>query len=158
MRHGLNTERYGVSFRIQSECGKTRTSITPNTDSFYTSRVDQIFNIGESSMSVTFQSGSSQEGIKPYKEIFCKTSFHCSGKGNWMEIASHCNECVSKATFKPETFLLVESVYNFLRFICFLQILFKRKHQACKLAFSWILTLVALSTFQRTLLPDQKRF
>ena len=33
---GLNTERYGVSLRIQSECRKIRTSITPNTDTFYT--------------------------------------------------------------------------------------------------------------------------
>ena len=26
---------YGVSYRIQSECGKIRTRITPNTDTFY---------------------------------------------------------------------------------------------------------------------------
>ena len=41
---GLNTERYGVSLRIQSECGKIRTrktprkirtSKTPNTDTFH---------------------------------------------------------------------------------------------------------------------------
>ena len=32
---GLNTERSGVSLRIQSECGKIRTRITPNTDIFY---------------------------------------------------------------------------------------------------------------------------
>ena len=32
---GLNTERYGVSVRIQSEYGKMRTRITPNTDTFY---------------------------------------------------------------------------------------------------------------------------
>ena len=32
---GLNAERYGVSLRIQSECGKTRTKITPNTDTFH---------------------------------------------------------------------------------------------------------------------------
>ena len=32
---GLNTERYGVSFRIQFECGKIRTRITLNTDTFY---------------------------------------------------------------------------------------------------------------------------
>ena len=31
----LNTERYSVSLRIQSECGKIRTRITPNTDTFY---------------------------------------------------------------------------------------------------------------------------
>ena len=32
---GLNTEKYGVSLRIQSECGKTRTRITSNRDTFY---------------------------------------------------------------------------------------------------------------------------
>ena len=32
---GLNTERYGVSLRIQSECRKMRTRTTPNTDTFY---------------------------------------------------------------------------------------------------------------------------
>ena len=29
---GLNTERFGVSLRIQSECGKIRTRIIPNTN------------------------------------------------------------------------------------------------------------------------------
>ena len=32
---GLNTERYGVSLQIQSECGKMRTTITPNRDTFH---------------------------------------------------------------------------------------------------------------------------
>ena len=32
---GLNRERYGVSLRIQSICGKIRTRITPNVDAFY---------------------------------------------------------------------------------------------------------------------------
>ena len=32
---GLNTERYATSLRIQSECRKMRTGITPNTDTFY---------------------------------------------------------------------------------------------------------------------------
>ena len=32
---GLNTEKYGVSLRIQSKCGKVRTKITPNTYTFY---------------------------------------------------------------------------------------------------------------------------
>ena len=32
---GLNTERYSVSIRIQSECGKMQTRITPNTDTFH---------------------------------------------------------------------------------------------------------------------------
>ena len=31
---GLNTERYSVSLRIQSECRKIRTRITPNTYTF----------------------------------------------------------------------------------------------------------------------------
>ena len=33
---GLTTERYSVSYRIQSECGKVRTRKTPNTDSSHT--------------------------------------------------------------------------------------------------------------------------
>ena len=32
---GLNTERYSVFLRLQSECGKIRTRKTPNTDTFY---------------------------------------------------------------------------------------------------------------------------
>ena len=32
---GLNMERYSVSLRMQSECRKIRTGITPNTDTFY---------------------------------------------------------------------------------------------------------------------------
>ena len=32
---GLNTERYSVSLRIQSECGKIPTRITSNTGTFY---------------------------------------------------------------------------------------------------------------------------
>ena len=31
----LNMERYRISLRIQSECGKMRTRITPNTDIFH---------------------------------------------------------------------------------------------------------------------------
>ena len=34
----LNTERHSVSLRIQSECGKMRPRITPNTDTFYAVR------------------------------------------------------------------------------------------------------------------------
>ena len=32
---GLNSERYSTYLRIQSECGKIRTRITPNRDTFY---------------------------------------------------------------------------------------------------------------------------
>ena len=34
-------ERYGVSLRIQSEYGKMRTRITPNTDTFYAVRTNE---------------------------------------------------------------------------------------------------------------------
>ena len=32
---GLDTERYGVSLRIHSECGKMRTRKAPNKDTFH---------------------------------------------------------------------------------------------------------------------------
>ena len=32
---GMDVERYGVSLCTQFECGKMRTRITPNTDTFY---------------------------------------------------------------------------------------------------------------------------
>ena len=35
---GLHTERYSVSLRIQSECGKIRTTKTPNIDNFHAVR------------------------------------------------------------------------------------------------------------------------
>ena len=34
---GLNTERHSVSLRVRSECGKIRTRVTSNTDTFYKS-------------------------------------------------------------------------------------------------------------------------
>ena len=40
---GLNTERYGVSIRIQSECGKIRTRKTPNTETFHTLQMKDYF-------------------------------------------------------------------------------------------------------------------
>ena len=36
---GLNVERYSVSLRIQSECGKMQARITPNTDTFYVAQI-----------------------------------------------------------------------------------------------------------------------
>ena len=41
---GLNTERYGVCVRIQSECEKMRTRKTPNTETF---EAVEIWNYGE---------------------------------------------------------------------------------------------------------------
>ena len=39
----LNTERYGVSLRIQSDCGKMRTRITPNTNTFHSVLIMKVF-------------------------------------------------------------------------------------------------------------------
>ena len=39
---GLNTERYSVSLRIQSELGKTQTRKTLNMDTFHTSKIRLI--------------------------------------------------------------------------------------------------------------------
>ena len=39
---GLNTERYGVSLCIQSECQKIRTRITPNMDTFHITKLCKI--------------------------------------------------------------------------------------------------------------------
>ena len=47
---GLNTERYSVSLRIQSECGKIRTRKTSNTDTFHAvifTRGEKNFLLGE---------------------------------------------------------------------------------------------------------------
>ena len=41
---GLNTEKYSVSLRIQSECGKMRSRLTPNTDTFYAVPENRISN------------------------------------------------------------------------------------------------------------------
>ena len=40
---GLNTERYRVSLRIQSECWKIGSRITPNMDNFHVVAVMLIF-------------------------------------------------------------------------------------------------------------------
>ena len=49
---GVNTERYSVSLRIQSDCGKIWTRITPYTDTLYAVnalkvRVNEIDNTQE---------------------------------------------------------------------------------------------------------------
>ena len=40
---GLNTYRYSASLRIQSDFGKIRTKITPNTDNFYAVLIALVF-------------------------------------------------------------------------------------------------------------------
>ena len=48
---GLNKERYEVSLCIQSECGKIRTRISPNTGTFHAVRIKQFDN----NVSIPFQ-------------------------------------------------------------------------------------------------------
>ena len=50
---GLNKERYGVYLRIQSECGKMQTRITPNVDTFYAARTNDS-NFISKKLSTTF--------------------------------------------------------------------------------------------------------
>ena len=42
---GLNAKRYSVCIRIQIECGKMQTRITPNKDSFYAVRSMQYISV-----------------------------------------------------------------------------------------------------------------
>ena len=50
---GLNKERYGVYLRIQSECWKMQTRITPNVDTFYAARTNDS-NFISKKLSTTF--------------------------------------------------------------------------------------------------------
>ena len=47
----LNTERYSVSLRIQSEWGKIRTRTTPNTDTFYAVKTIESISLDKGCMS-----------------------------------------------------------------------------------------------------------
>ena len=63
---GLNMERYGVSLRIQSECEKMWTRITPNTDTFHAVECSwfKFNNLGLAlGMSLTFYT-SLEKGLK----------------------------------------------------------------------------------------------
>ena len=52
----MNTERYGVSLRIQFKCGKIRCRETGNTDSFYAVSSRKVF-MNQCNLSVEFISG-----------------------------------------------------------------------------------------------------
>ena len=51
---GLNTERYGVSLRIQSECGKIQTRKTRNTDTFHTDKLCEQYSLESMTHSNTY--------------------------------------------------------------------------------------------------------
>ena len=52
----LNLERYGVSLRIQSECGKIRTRKTPNTDTFHSGILTYFRSVSKKNPRNTFLS------------------------------------------------------------------------------------------------------
>ena len=53
----LNTERYGVSFRTHSECGKIWNRETPNTDTFHLVKCSENFRILPNSRTDTMKHG-----------------------------------------------------------------------------------------------------
>ena len=67
----LNTERYGVSFRIHSESGKIWNRETPNTDTFHLVKCSENFRILQNSRNDTMKHGKHHQ-IFPKK--FPKTS------------------------------------------------------------------------------------
>ena len=64
---GLNTERYGVYLRIQSECGKMQTRITPNADTF-----DAVLMTLVRSMLISFRKS---KFCKIHRKILCQSLF-----------------------------------------------------------------------------------
>ena len=67
---GLNTEGDGVSLRIQSECGKICTRVTPNTDSFYSVNINDnhVWKSERSRMISKFSIGEIYEFKKFYEK------------------------------------------------------------------------------------------
>ena len=71
---GLNTERYFVSLRIRSKCGKIRTRITPNTDTSYALIVTQ------SSTSILCTRLNMQHNLLSHLELLWQTKFSRTNK------------------------------------------------------------------------------
>ena len=79
---GLNTERYGVSLRIQSECGKIRTRKTPNTDTFYAALKFAIHNKSQARYHRRVSRNFLKATYFHWKKInFC--FWFCSSMKNW---------------------------------------------------------------------------
>ena len=67
---GLNTERYGVSLRIQFECGKIRTRKTPNTDTFIAVQVLLVFSVNGTNAGFTKDNSDRTTGVKVTTPMF----------------------------------------------------------------------------------------
>ena len=66
---GLNTERYSVSLRIQSKCGKMRTRITLNTNNFYS--VKHVYTDAKCSLTQPYTLPSLQWFIQLAYRLYC---------------------------------------------------------------------------------------
>ena len=92
----LNTDRYSISLRIQSECGNMRTRITPNMDTFYAVRIFE--NHGNTDIGLQLVSMNSSPLLKlgVTHEIFI-----FSGKTLWL--TEKFNTCFKTPNFSSET-------------------------------------------------------
>ena len=90
---GLNIERYYVSLRIQSECGKMRTRITPNTDPFYAVKVTSLIVILHFSFLIGFfHYNFFRQGNKLHDT---RNVFFCQ----WVECICICRSNILNASF-----------------------------------------------------------
>ena len=86
---GLNTERYSASLRMKSECGKMRTRITPNTDTFLRSAFFSI--------SVPFL----HQIVLSEQEILTNSSDHDFSKNSFLTIRRYEVFCKTNASVSP---------------------------------------------------------
>ena len=103
---GLNSERYGVSLRIQSECGKMLTRITANTDTFNATHLPSEFklNLHKNILLRKFLCMKRRDFFQvrfqlEYKIFFCNLpqELHCDiGIGEVEESSDSC--CVNSAS------------------------------------------------------------
>ena len=69
----LNTERYSVSLRIQSKCGKIQTRINPNMDTFYAviDLVVKLFSVGHSHLGAIIELWNHISALNIRRLFFC---------------------------------------------------------------------------------------
>ena len=103
---GLNTERYRVSFRIQSECGKMRIRITPNTDTFHAVK---FINKLQNYYGIAIRS-SCHGNVYSLKKAIAAVLYHCSEASSLEAqhqfcptgVDSWCKYHADKETYKPK--------------------------------------------------------
>ena len=100
-----NTERYSVSLRIQSECAKIQTRITPNTDTFHA--VIIISKLPAMMLLLNFT-----DVIKK-KFLVCKLYI---GHDIKFLIVSNLSMSISAVTFKFMSYMEINTMKNALKF------------------------------------------